>query len=88
MSVPGEEAAAVERSDQWHGRLSCQYFWVDTRVKRLNGRWIASVDTPHGPSLGYGRTALSALIVALEPFEGVTMELVNSAPRDLLQLLG
>jgi hypothetical protein len=78
----------VESSDRWHGRLSCQYFWVDTRVARLNDRWIASVDTPYGPSLGCGRTALAALIVALEPFEGVAMQLVNSAPRDLLRLLG
>jgi hypothetical protein len=47
-------------TEKWHGRLFCQYFWVDTRVSRHNGRWLASVDTPDGPTLAYDRTALSA----------------------------
>lgn len=78
----------MDRSDVWHGRLYCQYFWVDTRLSRANGRWLASVDTPDGPSLGWGRTAVSAMILALEPFEGMTMELLHSAPGDLTRLLG
>jgi hypothetical protein len=76
------------RTEKWHGRLFCQYFWVDARVARHNGRWIASVDTPEGPSLGWGRTALAALIFALEPFDGMAMEPLHSAPADLMRLLG
>jgi hypothetical protein len=78
----------MAETDKWHGRLFCQYFWVDTRVSRHNGRWVASVDTPDGPSLGWGRTALAALILALEPFDGMALELLHSAPADLLRLLG
>ena len=47
----------ISAKDAWHGRLYCRYFWVDARLSRLNGRWVASVDTPDGPSLGWGRTA-------------------------------
>jgi hypothetical protein len=75
------------RADTWHGRLYCQFFFVDARVTRHNGRWSASVDTPEGPTLAWGRTALSALIEALEPFEGMSMELVHSAPSDLVRIL-
>lgn len=75
------------RSEKWHGRLHCQFFWVDARVSRHNGRWLASVDSPNGPTLAWGKTALSALVEALEPFEGITMELIHSAPSDLMHLL-
>jgi hypothetical protein len=67
--------------------LHSEFFWVDVRVSRHNGRWIASVDTPDGPTLAWGRTALSALVEALEPFEGIKMDLVHSAPPDLVRLL-
>jgi hypothetical protein len=77
----------MRRNDAWHGRLYSQYFWVDARVSRQNGRWIASVDTPDGPNLARGRTALSALVEALEPFDGLAMELIHSAPADLIRLL-
>lgn len=72
---------------RWHGRLYCQYFWVDTRVSRHNGKWIASIDTPDGPTLAAGRTALSALVAALEPFPGIAMDLIHSAPPELIRLL-
>jgi hypothetical protein len=77
----------MRQDDRWHGRLYCEFFWVDARVSRQNGNWIASVDSPHGPTLAAARTALSALAEALEPFEGVRMELLDSAPPELVRLL-
>jgi hypothetical protein len=74
-------------SERWHGRLYCEFFWVDARVSRQNGNWIASVDSPDGPTLAAARTALSALAEALEPFEGMRMELLDSAPPELVRLL-
>jgi hypothetical protein len=35
-------------------RLSCTALWVDVRVAGMNGRWLASADTPVGPSIGLG----------------------------------
>lgn len=66
-------------------RLSCRWFWVDVRVAGMNGRWIASADTPYGPSLGLGWTPRQALERSLEPFEGVIDELLHTAPRELLE---
>jgi hypothetical protein len=60
-------------------------FWVDVRVCSMNGRWIASADTPYGPSLGLGYTAQHALRQALESFEGVIDELLLTAPDELLE---
>lgn len=77
----------MKTRDRWHGRLYCEYFWVDARVSRQNGNWIASVDSPEGPTLAAARTALSALAEALEPFEGMRLELLDSAPPDLVRLL-
>ena len=37
-------------------RLSCTEFWVDVRLAAMNARWLASADTPDGPSLGLGWT--------------------------------
>jgi len=65
-------------------RLSCSAFWLDTRYVRVNGRWIASADTPHGPTLGYGSSAFQALWMALEPFEGLVEELLASAPAHVI----
>src|SRR5919106_4976704 len=36
-------------------RLRCSAFWVDVRLREINGRWIASADTLDGPSLGLGK---------------------------------
>lgn len=52
-------------------RLTCSEFYVDARLSQLDGRWLASTDTPEGPSLGWGKTDSEALWAALEPFEGV-----------------
>jgi hypothetical protein len=89
LSLPAEKRGMeAKQPNVWHGRLYSQYFWVDARLSRQNGRWIASIDTPDGPSLGWGRTALSAMIGALEPFDGMAMDLLHSAPADLTRLLG
>ena len=62
-------------------RLTCFAFWVDVRLRELNGRWIASADTPDGPSLGMGKGAIEAVEDALEPFDGIIDELLRSLPR-------
>jgi hypothetical protein len=62
-------------------RLSCSSFWVDVRLREINGRWIASVDTPVGPSLGLGNGAIEAVEHALDPFEGIVDELMASLPQ-------
>ncbi len=61
-------------------RLSCSWFWVDVRLNVVNGRWVASADTPYGPSLGVGTTARQAIVKSLEGFEGAIDELLASAP--------
>jgi hypothetical protein len=63
-------------------RLYCSMFYVALRVRRFGGRWLASADTPDGQSLGWGWTAADALVMALEPFDGVIEELVARAPAE------
>ncbi|HEY7464726.1 MAG TPA: hypothetical protein VH987_09895 [Candidatus Limnocylindria bacterium] len=77
----------MSKRSAWHGRLYCRYFFVDVRVAREDGRWSASVETPKGPHTATGRTALLALTKALERFDGMTLELLQSAPADLVRLL-
>lgn len=64
-------------------RLHSQGLWVDVRLYQLRGRWLASADTPDGPSLRTGWSALAALTEALEPFDGSIDELLKTAPLDL-----
>jgi hypothetical protein len=59
-------------------RLSCSTFYVDVRLLEINGRWIASADTPGGPSLGLGLAASEAIEAALEPFGALADELLAS----------
>ena len=61
-------------------RLTCSLFWVDVRLREINGRWIASADTPNGPSLGLGEQARDAIARALEPFASIADELMSSLP--------
>jgi hypothetical protein len=61
-------------------RLSCSTFWADVRLAEMYGRWIASADTPDGPSLGLGLGAVEAIEAALEPSEGLVDELLASLP--------
>jgi hypothetical protein len=64
-------------------RLSCAMFYVDVRLREVNGRWIASAHTPDGPSLGLGFTPHNALVLALLPFHGEIPELLRSAPPEV-----
>ena len=65
-------------------RLNCSTFWVDVRLREINGRWIASADTPDGPSLGLGKGAVEAVENALEPFGAIVEELLASLPKAAL----
>ena len=66
-------------------RLSCTTLHVETRYVQLRrGRWIASADTPDGPTLGYGPTGFAAMWMALQPFENVIEELLASVPAEAL----
>jgi len=62
-----------------HGQLL-----VDVRLYEVDGRWLASADTPDGPSLRTGWTPLDALVEALEPFEGIIDQLLETAPPGVL----
>ena len=63
-------------------RLTCEEFYVDVRVRDFDGRFIASADTPGGPTLGLGIQAIDAIECALRPFGGVIEELLESLPGD------
>ena len=64
-------------------RLHCSLFYVDVRLRDFNGRWLASVDTPGGPTLGWGMSAIAALWMALEPYDGVIEELLSTLSDEL-----
>jgi hypothetical protein len=66
-------------------RLRYQQLLVDVRLYQVDGRWLASADTPDGPSLRTGWTPLAALVEALEPFDGIIDQLLQTAPPGLLQ---
>jgi hypothetical protein len=57
-------------------------FFVDAHLLELNGRWLATVETPQGPSQGWGRSRDAALVMALAPFDGIVDELMASAPPE------
>ena len=61
--------------------MTCEAFYVDLRLIEINGRFIASADTPDGPTLGIGIGAIQAIEAALEPFEGAFEDLLASLPR-------
>ncbi len=65
-------------------RLHCSTFSVDARCVQLRWRWLASVDTPAGPNLGWGRTRFAALWMALQPFDGLIGELLASVPDEVV----
>ncbi len=56
---------------------------VEVRWACIDERWIASADTPDGPSLGLGWTPLDALTAALEPLDGLATELLDAMSDDL-----
>ena len=62
-------------------RLVAPDFWVDVRLTHIDGRWIASADTPGGPSLGLAYLPTEALEQSLAPFEGAVDDLMRDAPE-------
>ena len=62
--------------------LNCAGFWADVRLMHADGKWLASADTPDGPSMGIGRMPEDALARALRPFEGVMDELLATVPDE------
>ena len=64
-------------------RLRGPGYWVDVRLYRLKGRWLASADAPDGPTLRTGPSPLAALTEALEPFDDAVGQLLESAPSDI-----
>ena len=65
-------------------RLACTTAWVDVRLREINGRWIASADTPDGPSLGLATEPELAIAAALQPFDEMLDELLASLPAHLV----
>ena len=64
-------------------RLVASAFWVDVRLRKIRGRWIASANTPDGPSVGVSFFRADALRAALRPFDGMVDELMQTAPAEL-----
>jgi hypothetical protein len=64
-------------------RLTSPRLCVDLRLARLNGRWIASADTPDGPSMGLGWFPYEAAGQALAPFDELADELLEALPDEL-----
>ena len=65
--------------------LHHRQLFVHVRLYQVDGRWLASADTPDGPSLRTGWSPLAALVEALEPFDGIIDELLQTAPPGLLE---
>jgi hypothetical protein len=51
---------------------------VDLRVVDFGGSWLASCDTPDGPSLAWDVSRLGAILAALEPFHDIVPELLEN----------
>jgi hypothetical protein len=64
-------------------RLTCSAFWVDVRLLEINARWIASADTPDGPSVGVGLEGRQAIEQVLEPYDGIVDEVMASLPTEI-----
>jgi hypothetical protein len=63
-------------------QLSRALFWVAVRLMHVDGKWLASPDTPDVPSIGLGRIPEEALARALGPFEGVADESLSTVPDE------
>jgi hypothetical protein len=61
-------------------RLAGPTIAVQVRLMEVRGRWIASADTPVGPSLGLGFGPEEAIEGALQPFQEIA-ELLRSLDR-------
>lgn len=62
-------------------RLVSSLLWVDVRLFQADGRWMASADAADGPTVGLGRQPEEALRQALQPFEGMIDELMDTVPE-------
>ena len=62
----GERAMSAVRTVRLHYRN----LFVDVRLYQVNGRWLASVDTPEGPACARAGPR-EVLTEALEPFDGI-----------------
>jgi hypothetical protein len=60
-------------------QLTSSTFWVDVRLREINGRRIASAGPPDGPSLGL-RRPIEAVEAALQPFVGIVDEPLSTRP--------
>lgn len=58
---------------------------VHMRYVGLNGRWLASADTPCGPTLASGLTPLAALWRALSPYEEIIDQLMAHLPDGVVR---
>ena len=65
--------------------LSAGSLHVEVRWVHINQRWLASADTPRGPSLGCGLTPLAALWRALAAYPERIDALLISLPQDVLR---
>ena len=54
---------------------------------QIGSELVTALAEQHGANVASARTAVSALASALEIFDGLSLELLNSAPPDLLRLL-
>ena len=63
-------------------RLRTHDFWIDVRWASFGDCWIASADTPDGPTLGVGWTPHEALSTALEPFDGAKIDVISAKADD------
>jgi hypothetical protein len=66
-------------------RLESSTISVEVRLKRLNRRWLASTDTSEGPTLGYGKDALAAMYLALDPFQPAIDPLLDRLAAALVE---
>lgn len=58
---------------------------VHLRYVEIKGRWLASADTPGGPSLGCGWTPLAALWRAMTPYEESIDALMACLPDGVMR---
>ena len=59
-------------------------FWIDVRVRQLNGRWLAVADLAGEPDVGVGDTPSQALWDALSSFRLVLRaDLLDDAEQQL-----
>ena len=54
---------------------------MDVRLLQMDGKWMASADTADDPTVGLGRQPEHALRQALQPFDGMIDELMETVPE-------